>query len=181
VAVRKAAVLENVMEFFMISIGVLSRLLPHPANMTAVGALALFGGAKFDAKKAVLATLAVMLISDIVIGFHSLMWATYGSMVLAVLIGRWIGRKGKVRRIIGGTLLSSLVFFIITNFAVWAATPLYAKTMNGLITCYVMAIPFFRNSLVGDCLYSFLFFWGYEYVHGIVTKNKYIFRTIWQA
>jgi hypothetical protein len=130
---------------FFIFIGIVSRLLPHPANVTAVGAVAIFTGAKFNTKNAILATLVTMFISDMVIGFHSLMWATYGSMVFAVVVGRWIGRRKKVSRIIGGTLLSSLIFFVITNFAVWATTPLYTKTIDGLIACFVMALPFFLN------------------------------------
>jgi hypothetical protein len=150
--------------FILIAIGVLSRLLPHAPNMTAVGAVAFFSGAKFDSRKAVLATLAIMLISDMCIGFHSLMWATYGSMILAVFMGRWIGQKRGMGRIVGGVFVSSLIFFIITNFTVWATTPLYPKTIDGLITCYVMALPFFRNSIVGDMIFSFLFFFGYEYI-----------------
>ncbi len=143
---------------FFVILGVLSRVLPHPANMTAVGTVALFSGAKFDAKKAVIITMLTMFISDAVIGFHSLMFATYGSLVLAVFVGTWIRKHTNIRRIIAGTLLSSLIFFVITNFAVWAATPLYAKNLNGFITCFIMALPFFRNSLTGDTLYSISFF-----------------------
>jgi hypothetical protein len=161
----------------VITIGVLSRLLPHPANITAVGGLALLTGAKYDSKKAILATLATMLISDIFLGFHSLMWATYGSMILAVLIGRWIGSTGRMSRIAGGTLFSSVIFFIITNFAVWATTPLYVKTFDGLITCFVMAIPFFRNSIIGDVVYTTMFFSVYEFVILLKTK-KYLLRAM---
>ena len=141
-----------------IILGVLSRILPHAPNMTAVGGVALFSGAKFNTKKAVTITLLTMLISDFIIGFHSLMFATYGGMILAVFVGKWISQRAGARRIIAGTFLSSAIFFVITNFAVWAATPLYAKTMNGFITCYIMALPFFRNSITGDLLYSISFF-----------------------
>jgi uncharacterized membrane protein len=143
---------------FFIGIGIVTRILPHPANVTAVGAVALFTGATFGRRKAMLITLITMFISDMVIGYHSLMWATYGSMILAVLVGHWIGATKKMNRIVGGTFCSSLIFYIITNFAVWAMTPLYTKTIDGLITCYVMALPFFRNSLLGDMTFAILFF-----------------------
>ncbi|OGG11689.1 hypothetical protein A2Z00_00680 [Candidatus Gottesmanbacteria bacterium RBG_13_45_10] len=141
-----------------IIIGIASRLMPHPANMTAVGAMALFSGAKFSFWKASVIVCTTMLITDMVLGLHSVMWATYGSMILAVLIGRWIGNSKHMSRIIGGVLVSSVVFFVITNFAVWATTPLYPKTANGLLTCYIMALPFFRNSLVGDMFYTIALF-----------------------
>ncbi len=160
------------MELFMIITGVLSRLLPHPANMTAVGGIAIFTGAKINTKKALVVTVTTMFISDLFLGFHSLMWATYGSILMAVFIGRWIQKNNSISRIISGTLASSIIFFIITNFAVWAGTPLYPKTIEGLTTCYVMAIPFFRNSLLGDCLYLSVFFSGYEIFTWMMTKMK---------
>ena len=144
----------------LIFIGVLSRLLPHPANMTAIGGVAIYSGAKLDTKKALVITLVSMFFSDVVIGFHSLMWATYGSLIVAVLIGKWISSRANTQRVVGGTLVSSLIFFIITNFAVWATTPLYAKTLSGFIDCYIMALPFFRNSLAGDMGYSLILFFG---------------------
>jgi hypothetical protein len=160
------------MELLMIAIGIASRLLPHPANVTAVGGLALFAGAKMDIQKAIIITLVTMVMSDIFLGFHSLMWATYGSMVVGVLVGKWIGKRVSTHHIIGGTLMSSLLFFIVTNFAVWAGTPLYPKTFNGLTTCYIMALPFFRNSLIGDCFYSFIFFYGHVAVRRILQAEN---------
>lgn len=161
----------------LIIFGVLSRLLPHPANMTAVGGIALFSGAKLEVKKAIIVTLVTMIISDVFIGFHILMWATYGSLVLAVLVGRWVNQRVTVGRIAGGVLLSSLLFFVITNFAVWGMTPLYPKTINGLITCYIMALPFFRNSLVGDFGYTFIVFGSFEFVLYIVGRIHMAFAS----
>ncbi len=149
-------------EIVLVIIGVLSRLLPHPANMTAVGGLALFSGSRFDVKKATLITFITMFLSDMFLGFHSLMWATYGSIFLGILIGRWVGRQKNIHRLFAGIFSSSVIFFLITNFAVWATTPLYQKTFTGFITCYGMAIPFFRNSLIGDIASTVILFFGFQ-------------------
>ena len=151
--------------------------MPHLPNMTAVGATTLFTGAKFGTKKSIIILFTSMLIVDCVKGLHSVMWATYGSLVLAVIIGGWVGRKQSIVRIVGGTLISSIVFFLITNFAVWLAPNfMYQKTIAGLVECYVMAIPFFRSSLIGDLTYISIFFGGYELVSYL--KKKYAFRQI---
>lgn len=153
-------------------IGVLSRLVPHIPNMTAVGGAAFFVGAKYGAKKSLIVILLTMLITDSVQGLHSVMWATYGSLCVSIFIGKYISSKRHVGWIIGGSLFSSLVFFVLTNFAVWLAPNfMYQKTLSGLVECYTMAIPFFRNSLVGDLLYSGIFFGGFALVQSINRKR----------
>jgi hypothetical protein len=173
-AIRKADVLKegNMEEFLIILIGVLSRMLPHPANMTAVGGLALYSGSKFDLKKSFILIIITMFISDMFIGFHSLMWATYGSLLLAVFVGKLVGRSPRVNRLVGGIFSSAVLFFVITNFAVWAMTPLYPKTINGIINCYVMALPFFRNSFIGDMFYTLAIFYFAEVLEKILSKFK---------
>ncbi len=143
----------------LIIIGVLSRILPHPANITAVGALAVFSGARFGRTKALAITVCTMLVSDAVLGFHTVMWATYGSFAISVLLaGRYLQKQSMIR-IVGITLTSSVVFYLVTNFAVWFVPgSMYPKTLAGLLDSYIMAIPFFRNSLIGDSAYTALFF-----------------------
>lgn len=146
-------------------IGIISRLVPHLPNMTPVGATALFSSAKFGMKKGMIILLLTMLISDVLIGLHPVMWATYGSFMITILIGWWVQKKYSLSRFMTGTFISSIVFFIITNFAVWLVpNGMYAKTLTGLIHCYIMALPFFRNSLIGDFFYGFMFYYGYEVV-----------------
>lgn len=158
-------------------IGVLSRLAPHAPNLTAVGALSLFVGAKYGVKKSIIVLFTTMLIADSIKGLHSVMWATYGALIIGVLIGTYIANKKNVGWILGGTILSSMVFFIITNFAVWLAPNfMYAKTLSGLMECFAMAIPFFRNSLVGDLMYSGIFFGGFEFVRSL--KEQYAMRQV---
>jgi len=158
-------------------IGVISRLAPHMPNVTAVGATSLFMGAKYGVKKSLVVLFATMLIADNIKGLHSVMWATYGALIIGVFIGKYIASKKSAGWIIGGTVLSSIVFFVVTNFAVWLAPNfMYAKTLAGLVECYTMAIPFFRNSLVGDLMYSGIFFGGFEFVKSL--KEKYAMRQI---
>lgn len=147
-------------------IGIISRLVPHLPNMTPVGATALFTSAKFGIKKGMIILLLTMLITDVLLGLHPVMWATYGSFVITLFIGRWVQKKYSLSRFIAGTLVSSIIFFVITNFAVWLVPHgMYTKTLAGLIHCYVMALPFFRNSLLGDFFYGSIFYYGYELVY----------------
>lgn len=164
--------------FFII--GITSRLVPHPANVTAIGATALFFGAKYGIKKGVFITFLTMIVTDFFLGMHPVMWATYGSLALAVFIGSRMQSKTNGIRIIIGTLGSSVIFFLITNFAVWLVpNGMYAKTMSGLIECYVMALPFFRNSLFGDLWYSGIFFGGWELIQVLKhTRNTRIVQNV---
>lgn len=158
-----------------IAINVLSRLIPHAPNVATIGATSLVMGAKYGVKKSMIVLFVSMLITDMVQGLHSVMWATYGSFVIAILIGKWISKHYTQTRIISGTVLSSVIFFLVTNFAVWYAPNfMYEKTFSGLLECYGMAIPFFRNSLVGDMMYAGIFFGGFELVSYL--KRRYAVR-----
>jgi hypothetical protein len=158
---------------FFIFIGVLSRIAPHPANVTAVGALAVFSGSKYNTTKALVITVGTMLISDAVLGFHAVMWATYGSLALSVLLAGFFLRKQSMIRIAGITLASSIIFYLVTNFAVWVVPgSMYPKTLSGLIESYIMALPFFRNSLIGDFSYSALFFGSYALMKVLLPRPK---------
>lgn len=154
------------MDFFAyIGIGLLSRLVPHLPNMTAIGGLALFSGSKYSFVKSAGIVFVTMFLSDAILGFHSVMWATYGCFLLTILLGRIIQKHNTWRWIGGIILISSTSFFLITNFAVWLIPQtMYPKTFVGLIECYIAALPFFRNSLIGDFFYSCVFFGGYEYI-----------------
>lgn len=145
--------------------GVLSRLLPHHPNIVPIGALCLFGGAYLPKKFAFL-PLLVMLISDYFIGFYGIdMIYVYGSFAITGLIGVWLKTHKKAQFVLGSALLSSILFFIITNFGVWAPpSNWYPHTLAGLMQSYTLALPFFRNSLIGDVGYTILLFGGYELI-----------------
>jgi hypothetical protein len=155
-------------------IGIISRITPHLPNATAVGALALFSGARYGLKKAFFITLVTMLATDIFLGLHTTMWATYGVFFVTILLGNVFLKKRNVLRVCGVTLFSSFLFYFVTNFAVWASPQfMYPKTLHGLIECYVMGLPFFRNTVAGDLMYSGMFFGGYEFVMSLVSRKAF--------
>jgi len=144
----------------------LSRLLPHPANFTPILAIALAGGVYLDKRIALVIPLAALIISDLFIGFHNTIFFVYGSFLLIGFIGVWLQSHKKPLWIVGTTLFSSVIFFMITNFGVWITGGgwFYAKTWQGLIDCYTLALPFFRNSVAGDLVYTAVLFGLFEFV-----------------
>jgi hypothetical protein len=147
----------------MVLAAALSRLLPHPPNMASVSAVALFGGAYFtDRRMAFLVPLAALLLSDFVLGFYRHMEVVYLTFAAIVGIGLWLRSNRSVPRVAGAAVASSLLFFLTTNFDVWAFGSLYPKTFEGLTACYVAAIPFFWNTLQGDLLFTLLLFGGFS-------------------
>lgn len=143
---------------FVIVIAALYRTFPHIPNVAPIAALALYSGANLDKRIAVILPLSIMLLSDVIIGFHGTMVFVYGSFLLATLIGFWLRKHQSFTHILAATVGSSLLFFVITNFGVWLEGRMYSPTVEGLIMCYYMALPFFRNTLVGDLGYAGLFF-----------------------
>ena len=145
--------------FFPISLILIlsfSRLIPHPSNFTPILAVGLFSGFYF--RNFLLAALIVifsMFLGDLYLGFHNTMFFTYISLLIAVAIGFLI-KHFKFIEIIFGGLASSVCFFAITNFGAWLTLPMYAKNFTGLLQSYVMAIPFFHNTLISTFLYLIL-------------------------
>ena len=131
----------------------ISRLIPHPPNFAPVTAIALFSGF-YVTNKLLLYTLpiGIMMLSDLFLGFSSISYFVYGAFLVVSFIGN-LSKNPKILKIVPSILLSSISFFIITNFGVWIIGG-YPKTWSGLATCYTMAIPFFKNSLMGDLFYT---------------------------
>ena len=146
----------------LIAVGIVFRIIPHPPNMTPITAIALLGGAKLGKKMGLFLPLAIMIISDYLLGFHSLILYTWGSFLIITLLSRYTLReKSKPRRLWGVTLTSSFLFFLITNFGVWAEGRMYAPTISGLLQSYTMALPFYRNAVIGDLAFTSLLFFTY--------------------
>jgi uncharacterized membrane protein len=145
----------------MILIATAMRLIPHPANFTPLTAMALFGGACFtDKRMGFLVPLLGLFLSDIVLGFNALTPVIYGSFALIVCLGFGLRRQRNGARIIGASIVAAVMFFVLTNFGVWAFSTLYPKTPGGLVDCFVMAIPFFGNTLLSSLFYSAVLFGG---------------------
>ncbi len=154
--------------FFIFSVlvllGSLSRLVPHGWNFTAIGAVALVAGLLISNKYlSILTPIAALLISDFFIGFHNTMGYVYGAYALIAILGFAFSQNKQLKNILGLSLASSLIFFLISNFGVWAAGTGYAKTAEGLMQCYMMGVPFYRNQFSSDLILTPVLF--YSFVH----------------
>lgn len=137
----------------------LSRLIPHPWNVSPVAAAALFAGAHFSQKRwAFFVPLAAMLISDSIIGFYPGVSFVYAAMAVTVLIGWSIRTNKTFSTVTIASLTSSILFYVITNIGVWAYGQIYPRTLAGLAACFVAAIPFFQNTLLGDLGFTSILF-----------------------
>jgi len=146
------------------------RFLPHPPNFESIGAIALFAGAHFDDKRwAFVLPLGALLLSDTVIGFHTQMPVVYGTFALVVCMGFFLRERRTALNIAGAAVAASTLFFVITNFGVWAFDGLYPRTLEGLVVCYVAAIPFFGNTLAGTVFYTAVLFGGFALVEKKIT------------
>ncbi|HEX3429627.1 MAG TPA: DUF6580 family putative transport protein [Rhizomicrobium sp.] len=146
----------------MIAAAAASRLLPHPPNMTSIAAMALFGGATLSDKRlAFLVPLAALFASDLLLGFHNQMIAVYGSFALIVCLGLWLQERKTAVTVAGAAIASSLLFFVVVDFGVWLAGDIYPRTLAGLVACYTAALPFLRNQMAGDLLYTGILFGGF--------------------
>jgi hypothetical protein len=149
------------------------RLVPHPPNFSPIAAMALFSGAYLPRRGlAFVAPLGAMLVSDAVLGFHGGMPVVYGSLALIVALGFVLSSKRTAGRILGAALASSVLFYLLTNFAVWATDDMYPKTLAGLAACYAAAIPFFQNSLAGDLFFTGLLFGGFALAQRLVPSLR---------
>ncbi|MEK7083951.1 MAG: DUF6580 family putative transport protein [Patescibacteria group bacterium] len=159
---------------FLITLGVASRLLDHPANVAPIGAIAIFGALYLPRRFALVLPLAALFLSDIIIGFYTplTMASVYGSFLLMGGIGLWIRKNKSFSRVIGGTILGSFLFFLITNWAVWAFDGMYPLTFAGLLESYAMAIPFFRNSLIGDLFFTGVLVGSMETIMYVLKKRS---------
>ncbi|MCH8317918.1 MAG: hypothetical protein IIA88_05385 [Bacteroidetes bacterium] len=153
----------------IIVLAAISRLIPHPPNFTPIAAMALFGGAYFSKRSyAFIVPLIAMLISDMLIMrfvyahistipeyfISSATISVYISFALIVLIGMMLRNNVRPLPIIGAALSSSVLFFLITNFAVWSGSTYYPQNLPGLIACYGAAIPFYRGEIFGSFFFN---------------------------
>jgi len=146
----------------LIVISIVARLLPHPANLTPVGGASLFGGAKLSRPWNYLVPISILFVSDIFLGFHSTMPYVYLSFLISVYLGEKLLRQPNLGRIALGALASSFIFFVISNLGVWLQGSLYPHSLVGLVNCYTLALPFWRNMLAGDLIFSFSLFYAYQ-------------------
>jgi len=156
----------------VIVVAALLRLLPHWPNFTPVAAMALFAGTYFERKQYAFAIpIATLFLSDLVIGFHALIPAVYLSFIMTVVIGATIRKHVTVLNVVLASLTSSVIFFLITNFAAWLTFPMYPQNFLGLLESYLAALAFFQdgsqgisffmNDLLGTLFFSAVFYGAY--------------------
>jgi hypothetical protein len=151
----------------------LGRLLPHPPNVTPVGASSLFAGARLNGWMAYLLPILVMAVTDPLVGGYS---RATPVIYLCFLISVWIGRRVRATdsplRIGGACILSSVQFFVLTNLASWMFGGMYAKTLAGLATCYVAALPFFGYTAIGDMFFTAAIFGMYALLTRTIARSE---------
>ncbi len=144
----------------IITLGILSRIVFHTPNFTPVLALVLFGGMYLKGRQALWVPLVLMVISDLIIGFHDSMLYTWGSIVIISLLGIWLKSNKNVVNVLGVSIISSIIFFLVSNFGAFLS--LYPHTLSGLQECYIAAIPFYRSTLVSTVGYSLVLYSVWE-------------------
>jgi hypothetical protein len=157
----------------------MTRLLPHPPNFAPITAMAVFGAIRFGSRRAaIVAPLVAFLLSDLARevlyrydlaqewGLYRGMWVVYGTTALIALMSRIARGTRAPAGIAAATLAGSCLFFLVTNFAVWADGLFYPTTAEGLVECYTAAVPFFRNSLLGDVTYAVILFGAWALAEG---------------
>ena len=149
----------------LILIAVVSRLVTHEWNFTAMGAVAVMAGFLISSRPLALATvLSSLLISDFFIQFHNTMIAVYLAYALMALIGIFMSSDKKFSRIVASSFIGSVVFFAVSNLGVWFEGQLYPQTLTGLVNCFEMAIPFFRNEMISTMILAPTLYYSFKKV-----------------
>jgi len=161
------------------ALGALARLLPHPPNFAPVGATSLFSGARLPRWQAYLVPLALMAVTDPILGrfygvpaFSRYQIFIYASFLVAVWLGRLLRNTESISRIAAVTVLNSIQFYLITNFGSWLWFGGYPHTAAGLASCYIAAIPFFGWTLASDILYTAVLFGLYAWLSRTVSTRE---------
>lgn len=155
----------------LILVGIILRFMPHVPNATPVAAIALFGGVYLNKRNAILIPLALMMISDLFIGTHDVMFFTWGGFIITAVIGLLIKKHKSVLSVTLSAIASSIIFYIITNFGVWAVG-WYPQTLKGLTDSYIMGLPFLRTFVASTLIYTAVFFGTYEFIAKLVKNTK---------
>jgi hypothetical protein len=168
----------NLLEVVFISIGVFGRLMPHVPNITPLTSLSLITSVNLSRRKALLVLFITLFISDIglallfdfpAFGYWTLF--TYTGFAAITLVSSKLQRSWKTLPIY--IFNSSFYFWIWTNFGVWLTSNLYSKTLAGLCSCYIVALPFLRNSLIGDMVYGLVIFGIYDLIKTRIQPASY--------
>ncbi len=162
------------LSLLLVAAGVLGRFIPHSWNMTPITAIALFSSVYLGIRYSLLIVAATMLISDLFLGFYDwrIMLSVYTGFAVAALIGVLIKKYKNPLTILLGAASSSVFFFLLTNWAVWQFGAMYERSFAGLMESYTLALPFFRNMLLGDIAYTAILFGSFELISALSRKFR---------
>jgi len=146
----------------------------HIWNFTPIIAMALFSGATIrDKKLAFIVPMSAIILTDAILGFYQGIFVTYFALILITAFGFLLQNKIKVIPVLLGSLGASLIFYLVTNFALIYPTTLYPHTLDGVIDSYTLAIPFFKTAIAGDLIYTCLLFGSYAVLRKtVLTTSK---------
>ena len=167
----------------LVFLSVAGRLVPHPWNMTPVGAAAIFAGVHIGRRAAILIPLLSMFIGDMFLGFYSapLLLSVYLSMSIGGLLAYWTRSERGAWIFIARPIATATLFYLLTNWAVWMFGSMYPHTPQGLLLAYIAGVPFFEHQVLGDVLYVSLFFgfyaWARKYSCAMRTLYAFVLRT----
>ena len=157
------------MSYLVVLVAVLTRFIPHMPNLSPMFGALLFGGVYLKRRDAIWYPLALLAVSDIgltTLVYHMrLGWGqsvTWLGFAVVALMGYWLRTHKSVGKIGAASLVAPTAFFVISNFGVWLGWRMYPPTWNGLIACYIAALPFYQNSLIASVAYTALLFGAYE-------------------
>lgn len=158
----------------LIIIAIVGRLVPHIWNMTPIAGVAILAGARLGLRWGIVIPIIGMFIGDAFIGFYSLpvMLSVYFSFGLAGVVGYLVRKSGRMGVILGGSILSAVLFFVVTNGAVWAFGAMYPHNFFGLTASYVAGLPFFQNQILGDLFFTAALFAVWELGSALVRRMK---------
>lgn len=180
----KSRSLEIIFVLFLVILGIFSRVIPHPWNFTAIGAMALFSAFSIRTNKYLLLVPFLSLaISDLYLMQYSGQIFVYSGFAVGIALSlvyftkqENLGWKNRVISLAGLSVVSSFLFFLITNFGAWKGSDMYTQDFSGLMNSYFLGLPFLRNQIAGDMFYGAIVFGLYAYMTSaaketVVSKN----------
>ncbi|MCH1912944.1 hypothetical protein L9Z41_13820 [Leptospira noguchii] len=170
---------DNTISMLGVIIAGISRFLPHPANFTSIEAMTVYSGARLQSWKAFVYPMFMLFVTDFILSqIHGFAWfydglpLVYCSILINVILGRFfLKENNKLLPVLGVSLVASIQFFFISNFSVWAFSSLYPKTIEGLSTCYIAALPYFGGTLFGNLIYTPVLFGVLDRVERKIKAN----------
>lgn len=165
------------MPYLLVALGVIARVIPHAWNFAPVGGIGLYAGAYFKPRIAWAIPLVTLFVGDLFLGFYPFtgMFFTYLGFLAGPLVGRWLlAKRRTVLRFGSAVFIAATIHFVVSNIGAWLT--LYPRTLEGLVDCYVLALPFYPATLLGDAIYAAIFFGCHELVQRLRRSSGSVAR-----